>query len=394
MRRVSGILLAGAIGGAFACSNRANVQCATDPNCDLTTGGVCAAAGTGNHWCAYPDPTCPSGLRFSNQDVGDGVGGACVAQLDGGIPSDGGGGPFASCLALPHTCGASGTDDCCNSLAVMGGTFFRGNDAGGVGDMTAPATVGAYRLDKYEVTVGRFRAFVAAGLGTQATAPQVAAGTHPNIAGSGWQSAWNANLAANTSALTTALKCNGGAPTSAVYATWTDTPGNNENRPINCATWYEAMAFCAWDGGYLPTLAEREYAASGGDQQRAYPWSSPANSLTLDGAHASYSCLADGSQAGDCAPADIAAVGSKPNGDGRWGQSDLAGNVAEWTLDTTGPYPMPCNNCAQLGVNADRVILGGHYIDLNPSALRSSQGSYAPDALRSVRNGLRCARAP
>lgn len=85
-------LLAVGLGGTplvGACSNRANVQCETDPNCNLTTGGVCSLAGTGNHWCAYPDPGCPSGYRYTDQDVGDNLSGVCVAQLDAGVPPDG-----------------------------------------------------------------------------------------------------------------------------------------------------------------------------------------------------------------------------------------------------------------------------------------------------------------
>ena len=39
------------------------------------------------------------------------------------------------------------------------------------GDMRWPATVSMFRLDKYEVTVGRFRAFVDAGMGTQSKPP-------------------------------------------------------------------------------------------------------------------------------------------------------------------------------------------------------------------------------
>lgn len=56
-----------------------NVQCQQDSNCDLSGGGKCVAAPTGNQWCAYPDPGCSSGYRFSDQDVGDNVGGTCVA---------------------------------------------------------------------------------------------------------------------------------------------------------------------------------------------------------------------------------------------------------------------------------------------------------------------------
>lgn len=137
-------------------------------------------------------------------------------------------------------------------------------------------------------------------------------------------------LPKDTVELVTWVKCN------STTQTWTDTPAGNEHRPMNCVSWYEAMAFCVWDGGYLPTEAEWNYAAAGGDQQRVYPWSSPAGSLTpVDGSHASYwdgtNCVGDG--AAGCAVTDLVAVGTKPLGDGRCGQSDLAGNVAEWVLD-------------------------------------------------------------
>ena len=55
-----------------------------------------------------------------------------------------------------------------------------------------------------------------------------------------------------------------------VYATWTPSPGENENlATINCVNWPEAYAFCIWDGGsdggsFLPSEAEWEYAAAGG----------------------------------------------------------------------------------------------------------------------------------
>jgi hypothetical protein len=59
---------------------QANVPCDQDSNCDLTAGGRCLAASpaTGSMWCAYPDPDCPAGYRYSNQSVGDGLSGTCV----------------------------------------------------------------------------------------------------------------------------------------------------------------------------------------------------------------------------------------------------------------------------------------------------------------------------
>ena len=170
------------------CDNRLAVQCEVSSNCDLTSGGVCAKAPTGNQWCAYGDPGCPSGLRYATEDVGDGLAGSCVAEAGtdaGVIPVDGTPGQaVASCLALPHTCGVNATDDCCNSPTVPGGIYFRSYDTAGdpwSGDMKSPATVSSFRLDKYEITVGRFRAFVAALQGTQASPPATGAGMHPNF---------------------------------------------------------------------------------------------------------------------------------------------------------------------------------------------------------------------
>ncbi|MCX5743980.1 MAG: SUMF1/EgtB/PvdO family nonheme iron enzyme [Proteobacteria bacterium] len=197
---------------------------------------------------------------------------------------------------------------------VPGGTYARSYDVSGDGrypDGSYGATVSDFRLDKYEVTVGRFRQFMAAGLGTQANAPLVGAGAHPNIAASGWNASWNGSLATDMAALVAAVKCN------ATYQTWTDVPGGNESRPMNCIDWYEAMAFCAWDGGFMPTEAEWNYAATGGSEQRAYPWSSPPGFLGIDDTRASYfstDCLGDGMPG--CALTDPTVVGTKPAGDG------------------------------------------------------------------------------
>lgn len=70
-----------------ACGGRLNVECEQDSNCNTAGGGVCTTnASTGSRWCAYPDPNCPSGVRFSDLDVGDGVSGECVDSYgDAGI---------------------------------------------------------------------------------------------------------------------------------------------------------------------------------------------------------------------------------------------------------------------------------------------------------------------
>ena len=392
--RLASTVLSVVVFATAGCDKRANVQCLENPNCDLTAGGICAAAPTGNHWCAYPDPACAGGYRFSDLDVGDGVSGQCVALgQDASVDAPNGAVTGTSCVALPYNCGVAGNNNCCNSLLVSGGTYYRSFDVAGdidSGNQGSPATVSNFHLDKYEVTVGRFRAFVAANQGTQVHPPSPNAGAHPGIPGSGWEAGWNMQLATDTTALMASLTCS--SPGSgAGKQTWTDTPGANENRPINCVTWYEAMAFCAWDGGYLPTEAEWNYAAAGGDEQRAFPWSNPPASTMIDSDHASYGCDPNGTGTG-CSIQSLSPVGTKPLGDGRWGQSDLAGNVGEWGLDSYGLYLVPCTDCVYLNAARDRIARGGAF-QYASSILRTGVRDLFMPSSRYPQYGIRCARA-
>jgi formylglycine-generating enzyme required for sulfatase activity len=252
--------------------------------------------------------------------------------------------------------------------------------------MADPATVSSFRLDKYKVTVGRFRRFVESGHGTQVMPPVAGDGEHRTSRGSGWQDSFSALLPVNTSALLAALAC-------VPQATWTDTAGVNEHRPVNCITWFEAFAFCAWDGGYLPTETEWNFAAAGGGEQRAYPWSSPAGDITISSQYASYldnGCVGDGDPA--CTVADLPPVGTKPLNRGRYGHADLAGAAWEWTLDkfTTG-YLNPCNNC--IGVTGENPVIRGGGFDSSATFLRTGQ-RFANTAAtgRSGAISIRCAR--
>jgi formylglycine-generating enzyme len=287
------------------------------------------------------------------------------------------------CAGLAAICGPAGDGDCCTSLPVTGGTFYRSYDGVNYTDKSYPATVADFYLDKYEVTVGRFRQFVDAGKGTQASPPAAGDGAHPLISGSGWDSGWNTSLAPTAAALKVVMKCD---PT---YQTWTDMAGANESRPINCLDWFTAAAFCAWDGGRLATEAEWNYAAAGGSAQREYPWGS-----SIDGTKASYydglGCTGNGNL--DCVLADLMVVGSKPAGNGRWGQSDLAGNVWEWTLDWYATYQSTCDNCANLTAASFRVARGGSYTNLSSFLRTSYRINHDPGNLGSL-IGARCARS-
>lgn len=260
-------------------------------------------------------------------------------------------------------CGPSGNDNCASSILVAGGTFFRGTTT------SNPATVSDFRLDKYEVTVGRFRKFVDAWVG--GWRPSAGAGKRSSLPGSGWDASWNSRLASSAQEWNTNLRCGS-------VTNWTETPDVNELRPINCLSWYDIAAFCTWDGGFLPTEAEWEYAAAGGSEERTFPWGNvdPSSSLAVSKASSTSN------------------VGMFPGGNGRWGHSDMSGNVWEWTLDWYhDAYKTPCNDCANLDPSPARVIRGGSFYRNEVSLAAAYRYSFDP-VTRNDGYGGRCARTP
>ncbi|MES1187470.1 MAG: formylglycine-generating enzyme family protein [Myxococcales bacterium] len=262
------------------------------------------------------------------------------------------------------TCNA---DSCCESLLVPGGTFNRyiEDDL----DTPYPATVAPFYLDKFEVTVGRMRQFVNTFEDIKPTLKEGAGKSGHIAADTGWSSAYV--LPEDKAALLTQLKCDG-----ADGATWSDTAGQHDDMPVNCVDFNVAYAFCIWDRGRLPTEAEWEFAAGGGAERRTYPWE--ASEITP--AYANYNSLAP------------VAVGTTPLGDGRWGQSDLAGNLAEWVLDyASGGYPENCDNCVNAVTSGLRGFRGGDYPLDGSSLAVSLRDALDPTEHREFL-GFRCAR--
>lgn len=337
--------------------------------------------------CLIPFLVSACGSNTSTE-VQASAGGAGGAGSTGGAPSNGGAMASRekqSCANLPATCGPGSGDDCCASPVIPGGTFNRQGSAAG------PATVSDFRLDKYEVTRGRFRAFVAAVVG--GWRPPSGSGKHVHVNGGrgviasdggdelGWDSAWDANLPATTGAWDQALSCVSGSDT------WSPTPAN-ENRAMGCLSWFDSYAFCTWDGAFLPSEAEWSYAAEGGSEQRAYPWSVPPDSTTIDCTFANWSyCVGDVGALDD--------VGSEsPKGDGKWGQAGLQGNASEWAVDWwMFMYPVPCTDCARLPAGSIRDLNGGTFHDDEKGQLNSVRHNAPPDR-RWDAFGARCARAP
>jgi len=349
--------------------------------------------------------TCEKDADCKNGGKCVGVGGgqkACVVSKS----CTGGAGANKTCGGTPGKDDAPGTYDCCETLAVPGGTFDRFNDA------KYPAKVSPFLLDAFEVTAGRFRAWVEATNGNlRASAPAKGAGAHRKIPGSGWRDEWKTYLPTSRAEVDQMLgpeKCQVGANlddygtltwwTSALEAKIKQSNKSNaavlaantkealDGKPLNCVPWHVLMAFCVWDGGRLPTDAEWSFAAQGGSEQRAFPWGGFADSelvhingrsdlskVPIFGAGQSFvaASLYDPSLGANKLPngyahtwggkfrttrdnaMHVAPVGRRAKGNGKWGHADLAGGMSEWTMDEGPVKPGTCEDCANVDYPAN-----------------------------------------
>jgi formylglycine-generating enzyme required for sulfatase activity len=372
---------------------------ACGPGC--TIGGTAySASATTNEGC---EVCTPASSTTAWTKLADGSG----CPLGSGVCSSGGCVKDASCsggFAGRTDCGVA-NENCCTSPSVPGGTFYRTytNTGSGPTGEADPATVSSFRLDKYLVTVGRFRQFAAAV--SAGYLPPSGSGKHIHVNGGsglvnsappapyepGWDAVdWNPNVEPTDAN----LQCY------PAYQTWTTSVAGNENYPINCVNWWEAYAFCIWDGGFLPTDAEWEYAAAGGggtNGQREFPWGTADPGTASQ--YAIYGCYYGGGGGTCTGIANIAPVGLLPAGGGAYGQLDLAGDMYQWTLDVYATPYTSCTDCTHLGTAdltnaaASRIMRGAGY-NYDSARLPSVHKGYiGPDA-RYTWLGFRCARGP
>ncbi len=139
---------------------------------------------------------------------------------------------------------------------------------------------------------------------------------------------------------------------------------NKSKQPVVFVTWKDAMDYCRWQGGRLPTEAEWERAAGGDD---------------LGGAHF-------GQKYNQGMPHPVG--GRNPNSNGVY---DMMGNVYEWTLDWYAPLDTSGvqENPAGPETGKEKVVRGGSWTSPNHYLRVSDRVAKTPD-LRYSDVGFRC----
>ena len=193
-----------------------------------------------------------------------------------------------------------------STVLLEGGPFFLGAGAGQGNVNERPARrvcLSPFRMGIYPVTVGEFRLFVET---TGYTPP--------------------------------ALLCDG--------------RFGCDDHPVVGVTFQDAIAFSEWAGATLPTEAQWEFAAKGGEKFPLYPWGNAPPTPSVSNIDNVSKCTSP--------------VDSCPGGRNPYGLFDLCGNVWEWCLDswTPGFYRSLKKGC-QDPINdtpgSERVLRGGGF---------------------------------
>ena len=141
---------------------------------------------------------------------------------------------------------------------------------------------------------------------------------------------------------------------------------NKNNQPVVFTTWKEALAYCKWRGGRLPTEAEWEFAAKVEKPGGAH-WNEPY---------------------GVGAPVPVGSFDANSRG-----LYDVMGNVYEWTMDWYGPYKTIGKQENPLGPvrGEDKVVRGGSWESQGHFLRTSDRVAKDPD-LRYSGVGFRCVK--
>lgn len=157
---------------------------------------------------------------------------------------------------------------------------------------------------------------------------------------------------------------------------WNDDSDEKDNHPVITVSWHHAVAFCCWltyrfrttgvidqtSVVRLPTEWEWFQAATGGDPRNSYPWGSGSDARNANSKHSKLG--------------RTIAVGMYPNGASAAGILDMVGNVDEWCLnngddpfDVTGAIPAVCGGSWDSDLTHGLHLLRGTQSLGSPSGL-------------------------
>ena len=179
-------------------------------------------------------------------------------------------------------------------------------------------------------------------------------------------------------------------------------PGwTNKTLPMVCATWEEALAYCQWAGGRLPTEAEWEYAARAGTTEYFYgtldeiAWHvDNSGRERLDGTKIWNEDRENYNKRVTENGNSTHEVGQKrPNS---FGLYDIIGNVLEWVNDFFGEnyYQNSDPQDPPGPASGDKRVLRGGAYDFVPWYQRVSSRFVAAPESRYLNLGIRCIWEP
>jgi len=310
---------------------------------------------------------CPDGSLPAAEFCYNGLDENCDGRADEGCAS--------------QSCPADGGVPGCGTHAMPGTAAPVEIGEVGVAGADPPrrVTLRPFGIDRYEVTVERFRRFWDAGHPVPSSG-RVVYSASATVTIPGWAAA-NPRLVGDPADPT-------GYPYCSLYGS---VPAGS---PITCVDWPTAMAFCVWDGGRLPTEAEWEYAARYHEAPgvtppgRVYPWGDDAPACQANHAELPATCPSRFTHpwpGGTNQPATGALF-------------DLAGNVSEWTADGFLPFgTAPCwggfvrldDPVCLMGDGEQRTLRGGS-VTSRAANMRAAARDHSSATGIGAGRGFRC----
>lgn len=179
-------------------------------------------------------------------------------------------------------------------------------------------------------------------------------------------------------------------------ADWEGSQGVNgsdkDTHPQNGLQWAQAREGCAFLGGRLLSEAEWEAAAAGATP-RAWPWGDAPTPGCANGT-ATYG-EEEGIAGWGCRRGGTAPVGTQAAGASPFGALDMAGNLWEWVEDCWHPTldGAPSDGSPWIAdcEGGKRTIRGGSYYSDDPADLRTTRRDPHIPATRRAHIGARCA---